>query len=98
MSEILTIGAFLQDLNIPGLKKQSAALSALKSQISMLFTHKQIPTLEDISAKFIREKFIRKVVADGLEFYYEEFKKYIQHEYAPKFREEVRGKLITQFK
>lgn len=93
MSDVLTIGAFLLDLNIPALKKQANALDLLKREIDKLFTQGTQPNLASIAIKYGREKFIQKVVADGLEYYYDEFKKYIQTTYSYQFKELLQGNL-----
>lgn len=89
MTEILTIGDFLHDLNIPGLKKQADALSVFKQAVDDIFLIGTIPNFEDIFSYFQREKFIRKIVADGLEYYFTEFKQNIQDKYAPEFRDRL---------
>jgi hypothetical protein len=93
MSEVLTIGAFLHDLNLPSLKKQSSAYNLLKSEIDKLFMpNRQLPNLKEIFSKYGMERFISKVVSDGLEYYYDKFRKHIQNEYSVEFAEIIQGK------
>lgn len=87
---VLTIGAFMHDLNIGNLDKQANALEAFKEQIDLLFTSKLIPNLDFLKNEYGREKFISKVVADSLDYYYQQFKNYIQHEYSVNFDKLIR--------
>jgi hypothetical protein len=89
MTEILTIGDFLHDLNIPGLKKQADALSVFKQAIDDMFLMGKIPNFEDVC--------YRQIVADGLEYYYTEFRRNIQDKYAPEFRNRLQGTLTFLF-
>ena len=91
MSDVLTIGVFLQELNIPTLKRQADALELLQREIDKLFKSKIEPDLAKIARGYGREKFIQKVVADGLEYYYNEFKKYIQEDYSTEFKKLLQG-------
>jgi len=92
MSEVLTIGAFLHDLNLPGIKKEAEAFEALKTEIhSSLFESQRVPDLKKFTMKYSNEKFIQKVVHDALKFYFETFKTYILKDYALRFKAAIQG-------
>ena len=96
MTEVLTIGAFLHDLNIPGLKKQANALSCFQEAIDVIFTTEQQPNLNNFCQKYQRERFIKKTVAEGLDYYYKQFKIKIKNEYALKFLDIIEGNILTK--
>ncbi|CAI2385715.1 unnamed protein product [Moneuplotes crassus] len=78
--------SLLSAFNLPELQKQSEALNAFKNCVKTIFTHEVLPNLEAFTQEYKNEKCIRRTLADGLDFYYDQFKIKIKNEYAIEFQ------------